>query len=93
MLDLILPIDPCTMSIFDDLNLTDMTTIVLGDAATQTFEEVKDFESKRRGDESGITFCGPRIYTIVGTPSYIEIDSDNRQITLSTDSGSDVGQF
>ena len=65
MLNLILPIDPCTISVFDDLPLNDMMTIVKGDSATQTFEEVKDFESKRRGDESGITFCGPRIYSFV----------------------------
>ena len=70
-----------------------MVTAVKGDADSQTFINVKDFESKRRGDKSGTTFCGPRLYRIIDEPSYIKFDTEKLEITLATSSDADIGQF
>ena len=65
-------INPCTLTQLDDLILEDMAISVLGETSIQIFGEVEDFESRVNvnGDNSGLTFCGPRIYTIFGEPSF-----------------------
>ena len=70
-----------------------METSVLGEPQSQSFEEVQDSESKDSGDNSGLTFCGPRVYSIIGSPPYIQFDSENREITLSTQDEADIGKF
>ena len=54
---------------------------------------MQDSESKASGDNSGLTFCGPRIYSIVGSPPYIQFDSESREVTLSTSDEVDIGQL
>ena len=70
-----------------------METSVLGEPQSQSFDEVQDSESKASGDNSGLTFCGPRVYSIIGSPPYIQFDSENREITLATQDKVDIGQF
>ena len=72
--------------------LVDMKTSVLGEPQSQGFDEVRDSESKASGDNSGLTFCGPRIYSIIGSPPYIQFDPESREITLSTSDENDIGQ-
>lgn len=84
--------DPCTRTFFDQLVLGEMTTKALGTADVQTFDDVFDTESLKRGDRSGLTFCGPRVYSVVDQPSYIQLDNTLRQITLETTDQSLVGQ-
>ena len=54
---------------------------------------MQDSESKDSGDNSGLTFCGPRVYSIIGSPPYIQFDSETRGITLATQDKADIGQF
>ena len=68
-----------------------MSTIVLGEATRQHFIDATDVESRERGDESGTTFCGPRLYSIVGAEDYISIE--DRSITFMTIDGTKVGQY
>ena len=70
-----------------------MQTSVLGEPQSQGFDQVQDSESKASGDNSGLTFCGPRIYSIIGSPPYIQFDSETREITLKTQDSIDIGQF
>ena len=70
-LKLYVPMELCSLSKLDEITLTDMETSVLGESMSQSFDEVQDLESKNSGDKSGLTFCGPRLYEIVGTPAYI----------------------
>ena len=70
-----------------------MQTSVLGEPQSQSFEEVQDSESKDSGDNSGLTFCGSRVYSIIGSPPYIQFDPESREITLSTQNKVDIGQF
>ena len=51
-----------------------------------------DSESKDRGDKSGVTFCGNRLYSIKGEPAYVSVEQTSREILLSTSDDSDVGQ-
>ena len=70
-----------------------METSVLGEPQSQSFDEVQDSESKASGDNSGLTFCGPRIYSIIDLPPYIQFDPETREITLTTEDKVDIGQF
>ena len=66
-----MPKELCSVSSLDVTILKDMKTSVLGESdqdSTQTFDEVQDSESKISGDNSGLTFCGPRVYSILGNP-------------------------
>ena len=91
-----MPKELCSISNLDETILVDMETSVLGEidqASTQSFDEVQDSESKISGDNSGLSFCGPRVYSIVNSPSYIQLDEETRVITLSTENEEDIGQF
>ena len=83
-LRLYVPLDLCILTVLDELVLTDMKTSIMGVSETQSFNEVQDSESQASGDQSGLTFCGPRLYSIVGSPSYIQFDEETREIILST---------
>ena len=65
------PLELCALSALDDIILVDMETSILGEPQSQSFDEVQDSESKASGDNSGLTFCGPRIYSIIDLPPYI----------------------
>ena len=52
---------------------------------------MQDSESRVRGDSSGVIFCGPRSYSIVGDLPYIQLNEETREITLMTDSNDDIG--
>ena len=54
---------------------------------------MQDSESKISGDNSGLNFCGPRIYSIIGNPPYIKLDTETREITASTVSEADIGKY
>ena len=71
-----------------------MQTSVLGQSATQNYQEVKDSESRINvnGDNTGTTYCGPRLYSIDNPPSYVSIDPDTRSITVTTENEADIGK-
>ena len=92
-LELFVPLELCQITIFDETILVEMVTSVLGEPQSQSFDEVQDSESKASGDNSGLTFCGPRIYSIIDLPPYIQFDPESREITLSTQDEADIGQF
>lgn len=79
-----MPLDLCRLTDLDEPVLTDMRTSILGIAEAQSFDPVQDTESKSSGDQSGLTFCGPRLYSIVGSPSYIQLDEESREIRVSS---------
>lgn len=64
-LELYVPLELCLQTQLDELLLVEMQTTVLGSSQTQTFDDVQDLESKNSGDNSGLTFCGARQYSIV----------------------------
>lgn len=93
-LELTYEIDPCTLTEFDDVTVSDMQAFVLGDEAVQIVDEALDSESKVSGDFSGATFCGPRLYSLVDdTAGLVNVESDTRKISLSSASMADVGQL
>ena len=73
-LELFVPLELCSLTLLDETVLVDMQTSVLGEPKSQSFEEVQDSESKDSGDNSGLTFCGPRVCSIIGSPPYIQFD-------------------
>ena len=92
-MELFVPLELCSLTLLDETVLVDMQTSVLGEPQSQSFEEVQDSESKASGDNSGLTFCGSRVYSIIGSPPYIQFDPESREITLSTQDKADIGQF
>jgi hypothetical protein len=90
-LDLIRETDPCTLTVFDKFTLVNMLSSVLGNSATQDFDDLQDSESKTSGDNSGTTHCGPRVYSLVGTSAPITLDSATRTIVLKSIDLADIG--
>ena len=78
-LEVIVEIDPCSLTVLDDLLLTDMTAYVLKGEVSQTFAEVQDSESSTNGDPN---WCGPRLYSLLGAPPFVSLDSQQREITV-----------
>ena len=52
---------------------------------------MQDSESRVRGDTSGLIFCGPRSYSVVGDVPFIQLNEETREITLMTDKNNDIG--
>ena len=58
------------------------------DAVTFRFPEIKDTGSSLNGDATGLTNCGPRIYTLLNGGTFLTMSG--RDLTLQTNNPLDV---
>ena len=65
---------PCETTTVDPFSIQEIIASVSGGPVSSIFEEVADFKSKINGDQSGLTFCGSRTYSAIGTPSIATVD-------------------
>ena len=74
-----------------------MHRFVSQEEITQTLPELGDSVSYAKGDQTGLTYCGPRTIGTI-TPvsifqNFLSINTATREITLESDSADDVGVY
>ena len=85
---------PCIETEFEEFALADMTYLVQTLPETQTLGDVIDSVSRRLGNQDGLTYCGPRLYSF--TPSLTSlpfITFSNGDIVLQTDDASLISEY
>ncbi len=69
------------------------TTVLLGFAVDQSFNNLRDFVSRHYGSRDGLSKCDKRTYKIVDPTDFISVDNDKFMILINSKTANNIGSY